>query len=146
VADQAPHSGAAGGRGSEPRAPRHTILLVEDNADNRHIYAVYLAHLGFAVLTAEDAETGLALVAERHPDLVVMDVSLPGMDGHAATRALKADAATSHIPVVILTAHAQAADRDRALAAGGDVYLSKPLDPAALGRELRRILRGTELT
>jgi two-component system, cell cycle response regulator DivK len=123
-------------------APRHRILLVEDNEDSRDIYSVYLTHLGFVVVTAGDAETGLALAAEHGPDVVLMDVTLPGMDGYAATRRLKADAATAHIPVVALTAHAQESDRTRALDAGCDLYLSKPLDPATLGRELRRFLGG----
>ena len=123
-----------------PETPRHTVLLVDDNEDNRHIYGLYLAHLGFEVVTAEDAETGLVLAVERVPDVVVMDVTLPGMDGYSATRHLKGDPATAHIPVVVLTAHAGQADRERAHEAGGDVYLSKPLDPASLAAELRKLL------
>lgn len=127
---------------TDPAAPgpRHTVLLVEDNEDNRTIYVVYLTHVGFEVLTAHDAESALPLARERLPDLVLMDVSLPGMDGLSATRALKADARTAHIPVVALTAHAGQEARDRAAAAGCDHYLSKPLDPRALAAEVTRVI------
>jgi CheY-like chemotaxis protein len=117
-----------------------TVLLVEDNEDNRVIYATYLTHFGYAVLTAEDAEEGLALARDRRPDLIVMDVGLPGMDGNAATRLLKADPTTERIPVVTLTAHAHREDRDRAEAAGCDLYLTKPLEPRELGAAIRRLL------
>jgi len=116
------------------------VVLVEDNEDNRSIYALYLAHVGFAVTTADDAEAGIALVQASRPDLVLMDVTLPGMDGFAATRALKSDPLTARIPVVALTAHAGKEAHDRALAAGCDHYLSKPLDPRALAAEVARIL------
>jgi CheY-like chemotaxis protein len=122
-------------------APRvQTVLLIDDNPDNREIYALYLTHLGFAVLTTGDAESGLALAAERLPDVVVMDVGLPGMDGYSATRRLKADAATRHMPVIVFTAHAMTGERERALAAGCDAYLAKPIGPAVLAGELRRVL------
>ena len=124
-----------------PSRPRPTVLLIEDNEDNRTVYEAYLAYAGYEVLTTEDAESGLALVRERRPDLVVMDVGLPGMDGYAATRLLKDDPATRAIPVIILTAHAQAVDRERALAAGCDRFLTKPLEPRQLGREIGGILR-----
>jgi two-component system cell cycle response regulator DivK len=117
-----------------------TVLIIEDNEDNGIIYATYLAHLGFAVEVAEDAERGLAMIRERPPHVIVMDVGLPGMDGNAATRLLKDDPVTRHIPVVVLTAHAQREDEERALAAGCDAFLTKPLEPRALGAELRRIL------
>ena len=116
------------------------MVLVEDNEDNRTIYATYLTHVGFVVETANDAESGIALIQARRPDLVLMDGTLPGMDGFAATRLLKADPRTAGIPVVALTAHAGKEGRDRAVAAGCDHYLSKPLDPRALAAEVTRIL------
>jgi two-component system, cell cycle response regulator DivK len=119
---------------------RGTVLLVEDNEDNQHIYEVYLTHVGFVVLTARDAESALPLARERRPDLVLMDVSLPGMDGYAATRALKTDPQTAGIPVVVLTAHAGQEARDRAAAAGCAHYLSKPIDPRSLAAEVTRLL------
>jgi CheY-like chemotaxis protein len=128
--------------GAGPGAARATILLVEDNVDNRCIYETYLTHVGYAVLAVEDAEAGLALVHVRRPDLIVMDVGLPGMDGYEATRRLKADPATRRIPIVVLTAHAHADDRARALDAGCDRFLTKPLDPRALGGEVERMLDG----
>ena len=124
----------------DARATITTILLVEDNEDNRLIYATYLTHVGYLVLTAADAEAGLALARERRPDVIVMDVGLPGMDGNEATRHLKADPATGHIPVVTLTAHVHRDDRDRAEAAGCDLYLTKPFDPRALALEVGRLL------
>ncbi|WP_284352694.1 response regulator [Roseisolibacter agri] len=133
--------GATGGMPGGPAAElRPTVLLVEDNADNREIYATYLTYVGYAVLTAEDAEEGLALARARQPDLIVMDVGLPGMDGNAATRLLKADPALRHIPVVVLTAHVHHEDRERSLEAGCDHFLTKPLEPRELGAALRRIL------
>ena len=121
-------------------SPQRTVLLVEDNADNRDIYEVYLTHVGFLVLVAHDAESALPLCLERLPDVVLMDVTLPGMDGYDATRALKADARTAGIPVVALTAHAGDEARLRAMAAGCDHYLSKPLDPRALAAEVTALL------
>ena len=117
-----------------------TVLIIEDNEDNGIIYATYLTHLGFDVVVVEDAERGLALVHERRPHVIMMDVGLPGMDGNAATRLLKDDPRTREIPVVVLTAHAQREDEERAVAAGCDAFLTKPLEPRALGAELRRIL------
>jgi two-component system cell cycle response regulator DivK len=123
-----------------PPAGIPTVLIVEDNEDNGIIYATYLTHLGFDVVVVEDAERGLALVREQRPHVIVMDVGLPGMDGNAATRLLKDDPLTRDIPVVVLTAHAQREDEERAVAAGCDAFLTKPLEPRALGAELRRIL------
>lgn len=117
-----------------------TVLIIEDNEDNGIIYATYLTHLGFDVVVVESAERGLVLVHEQRPHVIVMDVGLPGMDGNAATRVLKDDPRTRDIPVVVLTAHAQREDEERAVAAGCDAFLTKPLEPRALGAELRRIL------
>ena len=94
------------------------ILLVEDNEMNRDMLSRRLERRGYEVLTAVDAESGLALIRSDAPALVLMDMSLPGIDGWEATRQLKADPATRAIPVIALTAHAMAGDREQALAAG----------------------------
>jgi CheY-like chemotaxis protein len=119
---------------------KHLILLVEDNEDNRDIYRTMLEHFGYEVLTAGDGEEGLRLARERMPHLILMDVSIPLLDGWEATRILKADAATRHIPIIALTAHALAADRATAAAVGCDGYLSKPVEPRLVVREVEKIL------
>lgn len=105
-----------------------TILLVEDNALNRELAADLLTLAGLRVLIAMDAETALDLAAHETVDLILMDVSLPLMDGLEATQVLKNNPATARLPVVALTAHAMKGDRERILAAGCDGYLTKPID------------------
>ncbi len=117
-----------------------TIVMVEDNPDNRTIYSLVLEHGGYEVVGAADAETGLDLVARRRPDLVLMDISLPRMDGFEATRRLKLDPRTADIPVVALTAHAFDEDRRRAQEVGFDGYLVKPLEPRRVLAEVERFL------
>ena len=114
------------------------ILLVEDNADNRDIYTTILRHHGYQVVEATDGETGVRLARELIPAVILMDVTMPGMDGWEATRLIKADPATAAIPVVALTAHAMAEDRRRATEAGCDAYLSKPVEPSRVVEEVRR--------
>ena len=108
------------------------ILLVEDNEMNRDMLSRRLAKRGFEVLIAEDGEKGVAAAAAQKPDLILMDMSLPVMDGWEATRRIKADPALQAIPVIALTAHAMAEDRDRCLAAGCDDFDTKPVDIARL--------------
>jgi two-component system cell cycle response regulator DivK len=103
------------------------ILVVEDNPANMKLVTLLLANGGHTALCAVDAETGLTLARARQPDLVLMDVQLPGMDGLAATALLKHDKATAAIPVIALTAMASQADREKSAAAGCDGYISKPL-------------------
>lgn len=117
-----------------------TVLIVEDNDDNRAIYSTYLSHFGLRVVEAIDGEQGLALARDVRPDLILMDVSIPVVDGLEATRRLKADPATTNIPVIILTAHALASDRKLAFDAGADGYLAKPAEPRAVMAEVNRIL------
>lgn len=104
------------------------ILLVEDNPMNRDMLSRRLESRGYHVATAEDGEEALSVVREVKPDLVLMDLSLPKLDGWEATRRLKADSATRHIPVIALTAHALSGDYDKAIAAGCDDYDTKPID------------------
>lgn len=108
------------------------ILVIEDNCVNLELVTDVLEASRFKVTQAQTAEEGLRLARELLPDLILMDISLPGMDGLAATRALKADSATSHLPVIALTAHVMRGDEAIALEAGCDGYLSKPIDTRKL--------------
>jgi len=117
-----------------------TILLVEDHEDNRIVYSTILEHFGYRVLLAGDGAEGVRMARESSPDLVLMDVSIPVMDGWQATAALKADPATARIPVIALTAHALPADRQRAEEVGCDGYLAKPVEPRRVLEEVRRFL------
>ena len=104
-----------------------SILVVEDNVSNMSLAVFLLQSAGHTVLTAVDAEAGLALARDRHPDLILMDIQLPGMDGLEATRLLKAAKATRAISVIALTALAMKGDEERIRAAGCDGYIAKPL-------------------
>ena len=104
-----------------------TILLVEDNEPSRDALGRRLERRGFNVRAAVDGQQGVDLARAILPDLILMDLGLPIMDGWAATRTLKNDAATRHIPIIVLSAHAMTDDRDLALAAGGDDFDSKPI-------------------
>lgn len=105
-----------------------TVLVVDDNALNRELLRLVLEQQGYAVVEATTAEEALTMISDTHPALVLMDCHLPGMDGLSATRELKAIEATCGIPVVAVTAHAMPGDRERALAAGCNEYISKPVD------------------
>ncbi len=112
-----------------------TILVVEDNEMNREMLTRRLERKGYAVLIAIDGETSIAVARANAPDLILMDMSLPVVDGWEATRRMKADHALKHIPVIALTAHAMANDRDKALEAGCDDYDTKPIElPRLLGK------------
>jgi two-component system, cell cycle response regulator DivK len=112
--------------------PGETILIVDDHPTNLKLARVLLAAEGYAVCTAEDASQALAAVQECHPRLILMDIQLPGMDGLELTRRLKADPATQDIVVIALTAYAMKGDDERALAAGCDGYVSKPINTRTL--------------
>ena len=103
------------------------ILIVEDNAANMKLACLLLENAGHVALSAVDAEVGLTLARSERPDLILMDVQLPGMDGLAATALLKKDPATASIPVIALTAMAMKEDREKTRAAGCDAYIAKPL-------------------
>ncbi len=119
------------------------ILLVEDNPHNRKIFSGMLSHAGMQVVEAIDGDAALAAVARSHPDLILMDLSIPGIDGWECTRRLKADEKTRTIPIIALTAHAMRGDEERALKAGCDGYLSKPISPKRVVEEVKRVLRLT---
>ena len=104
------------------------ILYVEDNDDNVYMLKSRLSRAGFTVIVAADGVQGLAMATSEQPDLILMDLTLPDIDGKEATRRIKADPATKCIPVIALTAHAMAGDKEKALAAGCDDFDTKPVD------------------
>ena len=116
------------------------ILLVEDNEMNRDMLSRRLQRRGYAVLIAEDGERGVAVAAAERPDLILMDMSLPVLDGWEATRRLKADPATRPIPVIALTAHAMSTDREKVFEAGCDDYDTKPVELPRLLEKMERLL------
>jgi len=118
------------------------LLLVEDNEENRDGLSRHLLRKGFEVLVAADGRQGLEAAQAGAPDLVLMDMSLPILDGWEATRRLKADPRTRHIRVIALTAHAMAGDREKALAAGCDDYDTKPVEFARLLGKIQSLLAG----
>src|SRR3954454_10991582 len=118
------------------------LLLVEDNEENREGLSRHLRRKGYEVLTAVDGRQGLEAARTAMPDLVLMDMSLPVLDGWEATRQLKADPQTRHVPVIALTAHAMAGDREKALAARCDEYDSKPVEFTRLLGKIQRLLDG----
>ncbi len=117
-----------------------TVLLVEDNEDNRIVYSTILRHHGFRTVEAVDGEDALGKARESPPDLVLLDISLPGLDGWTVARHLRGDPATAAIPLLALTAHASPEARERARREGFNGYLAKPCDPAAVLAEVRRLL------
>jgi two-component system, cell cycle response regulator DivK len=116
------------------------ILLVEDNEMNRDMLSRRLARRGYEVVIAVEGESGIALAASEAPDLILMDMSLPVLDGWEATRRLKASPITGHIPVIALTAHAMSSDRDKAIEAGCDDYDTKPVELPRLLEKIQALL------
>jgi len=121
-----------------PQAP--LVLVVDDVAHGREIFAEYLEFRGFRVATAADGLEALDKAFELLPDVILMDLSLPGLDGWEATRRLKSDERTKTIPIIALTAHALASAHDKAKAAGCDSVVTKPCIPRDLETEVRRQL------
>ena len=115
------------------------ILIVEDIDFNRDLL-VQLLEDTYEVLTAPDGATGIATTEREHPDLIIMDLSLPGIDGWEATRRIKANATLQHIPIIALSSHAMRGDEEKARQAGCDDYLSKPLDEELLFQKLAQYL------
>jgi CheY-like chemotaxis protein len=115
------------------------VLLAEDFEDTRDVYSFYLRREGFEVQDLPDGERVLTLAIERQPDVVVLDLSLPGIDGYALAVALRAHPITAHIPIVVLSAHAYPENEVRARAAGATAFLRKPCLPAELADTLRRV-------
>ena len=118
------------------------ILIVEDNPANMKLAVLLLGNAGHTALCAVDAETGLTLARSEHPDLILMDIQLPGMDGFQATDLLKRDAATASIPIIALTAMAMKADEEKSRVAGCDAYIAKPLRYQELYAAIDALLPG----
>jgi len=116
------------------------ILVIEDQADNRQILRDLLTNADFEVIEAVDGEAGLAAAAAHRPDLVLMDIQLPGIDGYEVTRRLKADTLLRAIPVIAVTSYALAGEADTARAAGCDAYIPKPYSPRELLAKVREYL------
>jgi len=116
------------------------ILYIEDNQQNFYLVSCILKARGHDVSWAKDGPEGLAAAASRKPDLVLLDIQLPGMDGYAVARALRADPGLAAIPIVALTSYAMAGDQEKAMAAGCDGYIEKPLDPDMFADQVARYL------
>ena len=116
------------------------ILIVEDTEDNRQILRDLLAAAGYELLEAVDGEAGVAMAARYKPDLVLMDIQLPLMDGYEATRRIKADPALAHIPVIAVTSYALSGDEAKTKAAGCNAYVAKPFSPRQLLAKVREFL------
>jgi CheY-like chemotaxis protein len=125
------------------KADRPRVLLVDDYPDAREMYAEYLEFSGFEVVEAENGMEALQRAVETSPDIILMDLSLPVMDGWEATRRLKADKRTAPIPVVALTGHALAGISEGAKKAGCDAFVTKPCLPEDLVKEIRKILESS---
>ena len=116
------------------------ILVVEDTEDNRQIVRDLLASAGYELIEAADGAAGVAMATVHKPDLILMDIQLPGMDGYEATRRIKADPALRHIPIIAVTSYALSGDEAKIRAAGCDGYVAKPFSPRQLLAKVREFL------
>jgi CheY-like chemotaxis protein len=121
------------------------ILIVDDNPTNLKLASYVLEMEGYTIVTAEDAEEAQAMLKDIIPDLILMDIALPGMDGLTLTRTLKADARLKHVPVIALTAFAMKGDEQKAFEAGCDGYITKPIDTRKLPQLVVELLRKNKL-
>jgi CheY-like chemotaxis protein len=119
------------------------ILVVEDNPDNMTLITDVLSSLDYDVIQATDGEQGVKIAEAEKPNLILMDLSLPRMDGWTATRIIKANPDIKHIPIIALTAHAMVGDRERALEAGCNDYISKPINLRELASKLTQLMRSS---
>ena len=120
---------------------KNTILVIEDNELNMELLRDLLKIGKYRVLEAVDAETGISLAREHHPDLILMDIQLPGMDGLSACRIIKKDVKLADVPIVVLTSHAMSGDEEKARAAGCSSYLTKPIDTRRFLKEIDQNLK-----
>jgi two-component system cell cycle response regulator DivK len=116
------------------------ILVVEDTEDNRQILRDLLTAAGYDLIEATDGESGVAMAGAHKPDLILMDIQLPQIDGYEATRRIKADPALNHIPIVAVTSYALSGDEEKTRAAGCDGYIAKPFSPRQLLGKVRELL------
>lgn len=117
-----------------------TILLIEDNEQNRYLATFLLEHHGYTVLAAIDGVSGLQLAESTVPDLILLDIQLPQMDGYEVARGLREMKATLDVPIVAVTSHAMSGDREKAFAAGCNGYIEKPINPDTFVAEIQRFL------
>jgi len=120
------------------------VLVIEDNALNMELVRDLLEAAGYVVIEAGDAEGGMQLARAESPNLILIDIGLPGMDGLTATRKLKQDPATAGIPIICLTSHAMVGDEEKAMAAGADGYITKPIDTRTLVADVTRFISGKD--
>jgi two-component system, cell cycle response regulator DivK len=119
------------------------ILLIEDNPQNRYLTRFLLEQRGHEVLQAGTGSQGLEMAAKARPDLILLDIQLPGMDGHAVARALKSDPQLKSIPIVAVTSYAMVGDREKCLQAGAEGYIEKPIDPDTFVTEVEHFIRSS---
>jgi two-component system cell cycle response regulator DivK len=120
------------------------ILLIEDNPQNRYLASFLMEARGWEMVHAEDGPTGVDLAAKALPVLILLDIQLPGMDGYAVARALRANTTLTDIPIVAVTSYAMAGDRERCLAAGCNGYIEKPIDPETFAAEVEQFVKRAE--
>ena len=140
IAQSGPRALPHGQLDQRERRANRLVLVVDDFEDNRSMYAVYLTYSGYDVLEAADGQEAVEMAGVRMPDVIVMDLSLPIMDGWEATRRLKADERTRHIPIIVLTGHAVAGQSSDARKAGCDAFLAKPCMPEILVEKVQELL------
>ena len=119
---------------------KRRILMIEDTEDNRQILRDLMASTDYDLLEAEDGPTGIATASRTKPDLILMDIQLPGIDGYEVTRRIKADPALQHIPIIAVTSYALSGDEAKVRAAGCDAYVAKPFSPRQLLAKIREFL------
>jgi len=117
-----------------------SVLLIEDNEQNRYLATFLLERNGFAVTAASDGLHGIELAATLAPAIILLDIQLPAMDGYAVARALRQNPALAKVPIIAVTSYAMPGDRDKAVAAGCDGYIEKPIDPDRFVDEIRQFL------
>ncbi|MCX6559397.1 MAG: response regulator [Candidatus Aminicenantes bacterium] len=115
-----------------------TALIIEDNENNLYMMRFILAKLGYAVLEARDGAAGVEMAKAHRPDLILMDIQLPVLDGYAATRRIRQDDALKAVPIIAVTSYAMVGDKEKALAAGCTAYVEKPINPPAFIKVLER--------
>lgn len=118
----------------------HTVLIIEDNEQNRYLESFLLEQAGLSVVTARDGPEGVQWARRLRPDLILLDIQLPGMDGFAVARAVRESPGLQHVPMIAVTAYAMVGDRERILQAGFTGYLEKPINPETFAIEVRRYL------
>jgi CheY-like chemotaxis protein len=121
------------------------ILIIEDNEQNLYLATFLLQKSGYEVVQARSGPEGIALAARMRPDLILLDIQLPGMDGYDVARALRQDEGLKDVPIVAVTSYAMLGDRERALEAGGDAYIEKPINPETFVSEIERSLKARSL-